>query len=316
MSRRNGVPPGTAATSAAVFGELLREHRDRAGLSQDKLASEIPCDRSLVARVEAGTRVPQQPFVVRCDALLETGGLLARLWARIDWYPPAEHPDWFKRRAAMDAEAVALRVFQTHVVHGLLQTEEYARALLSRFVRDPESIEERVAARMSRQRRFLLPGGPSLIVVLHESSLRNIVGGRSVMRGQCAHLLEVGSLANVRIQVAPCDNPALLLPDASMSLITMPDRHEWLYSESLELGHFNDDPAAIARHTQTYDVLRADALSAPDSAALVTEIMEGYSNHELPRPGRGDVGQKHIQRSQRRRLRRGGPRIHRRRPRP
>lgn len=313
MSRRNGVPPGTAATSAAVFGELLREHRDRAGLSQDKLASEIPCDRSLVARVEAGTRVPQQPFVVRCDALLETGGLLARLWARIDWYPPAEHPDWFKRRAAMDAEAVALRTYQTHFIAGLLQTEEYARALFSP-VPSGHDAQERASVRISRQQRFLLPDGPLLIVVLDESALRNIVGGAPVMRAQCAHLLAMGQRPNIRIQVAPSNRP-LARPATSLSLITLPGGHEWVYSESLDRGHFSNDPAVYARHARTYDVLRADAPSSGESAALISDFMEGYSENG-PRPQRGQVDKEQLQRSQRRRLRRGGPRIHRRRPRP
>lgn len=316
MSRRNGVPPGTAATSAAVFGELLREHRDRAGLSQDKLASEIPCDRSLVARVEAGTRVPQQPFVVRCDALLETGGLLARLWARIDWYPPAEHPDWFKRRAAMDAEAVALREFQTQVMPGLLQTEDYAWALFSRVIGDPAQVRERVAARLDRQLRFLETDGPLLIVVLDESALRNIVGGAPVMRAQYTHLLAMGQRPNIRIQVAPADRPYLVRPNSSMSLITLLDGHQCVYSESLDRGHFSDDPAVYSRHARTYDVLRADALSSGESAALITDFREGYSENGTPRPHRHDVDQEQLQRRQRRKLRRGGPRIHRRRPRP
>ncbi|MDJ0344321.1 Scr1 family TA system antitoxin-like transcriptional regulator [Streptomyces sp. H10-C2] len=130
MNRRNGRP-GSAATSGAVFGELVRDLREAAGMSQERLASRIPCDRSLIARVEAGTRVPQRSFAVSCDELLDTGGTLGRLWPRIDWHPDVAHPDWFKRRADMDAEAVGLREYQTQVIPGLLQTEDYARALFS-----------------------------------------------------------------------------------------------------------------------------------------------------------------------------------------
>jgi hypothetical protein len=246
---------------------------------------------------------------------LETDGLLHRLWARIDWYPVVEHPDWFKRRAAMDAIAVRLRLFQTQVVPGLLQTDAYARALFAWVEHDEDVVQERVAARMSRQRRFLDDDGPLLVAVFDESSLRRVVGGPAVMREQCAHLLTVGRLPNVRIQVAPFAFSHLNPPGTSMSLITLPDGQEWVYSESLDRGHFSEDPAVIARHARTYDVLRADALSARDSAAMIQNAMEGYGQDEELRPQHSGVAQEQPQRRQRRRLHRGSPRYPRRRPR-
>ncbi|MDF3288401.1 helix-turn-helix domain-containing protein [Streptomyces silvisoli] len=315
MSRRNGAG-GPAATSGALFGEVLRDARERAGWSQGDLAAKIPCDRSLITRVEAGTRVPQEDFAKTCDELLGTEGLLLRLWRRIDWYPTVEHPDWFKRRASMDAVAVALRVFQTQLVPGLLQTEAYARALFAQVESDEGVVEERVSARMSRQQRFLSDGGPLLVAVLGESCIRQVVGGAGVMREQCAHLLTVGKRPNVRIQVAPFQDGRLVLPRRPMSLIALPDGHEWLYSESLDRGHFSDDPAVIARHTRTYDLLRADALSVPESAAVIREAMEGYGNDDEQRPQRGSVAQEQLQRQQRRGLHRNSPRFPRRRPRP
>ena len=155
MSRRNADGgAGLSTTTAAVFGEVLKHFREAALLTQDGLARKIPCDRSHVARVESGTRVPQDTFAKKCDELLGTGGVLLRLWGRIDWYPQVEHPDWFRRRAEMDEVAVALREYQERLVPGLLQTEDYARALFSR-VASGDEVEERVRARLSRQRRFL-----------------------------------------------------------------------------------------------------------------------------------------------------------------
>lgn len=315
MSRRNATG-GTAVTTAAVFGEVLKHHREAAGLTQEALARKIHCDRSHVARVEAGTRVPQDTFAKACDELLCTGGVLLRLWTRIDWYPEVEHPDWFERRAEMDAEAIALRAYHTQVMPGLLQTDDYAWSLFSRRHTSREEVEERVRARLSRQQRFLAPDGPLYLVVLDESCLRNAVGSTTVMRDQCAHLLSVGQRPNIRVQVAPADLPRLVRPNTSMSLIKLSDGHEWVYSESLDRGHFNDDPAIYASHSQTYDVLRADALSARESAALISEVMEGYEQHEQARSQLGNVDQEQLQRRQRRRLRRGGPRYPRRRSRP
>ncbi|MGW0614398.1 helix-turn-helix domain-containing protein [Streptomyces sp. NPDC002788] len=313
MSRRNGGESG--ASTAAVFGEVLRHFREAALLTQESLARQIPCDRSHVARVEAGTRVPQDTFAKACDELLGTGGVLARLWSRIDWYPQVEHPDWFRRRAEMDEVAVALREYQERVIPGLLQTADYARSLFSRLV-SGEELEERVRARLSRQQRFLAEGGPLYIVVLDESCLRNVVGSPGLMRDQCEHLLSVGRRPNIRIQVAPAARLGLVRPSGSMSLIKLPDGHEWVYSESLDRGHFNDDPALSARHSQTYDVLRADALSAPESAALISDVMERYEHREQARTQHGGVDQEHLQRRQRRQLHRSSPRFPRNRARP
>ncbi|MGW1276152.1 helix-turn-helix domain-containing protein [Streptomyces tsukubensis] len=305
MGRRHDNS-GATATSAALFGELLRHHRERANLSQEQLAARIPCDRSLVTRVEAGTRVPQLPFVTRCDELLGADGMLVSLWSRVNWYPHVDHPDWFRRRAEMEAEATALREFQTQEVPGLLQTPGYAHALFSQVLNETAA-QERVAARMSRQQRFLAPDGPLLIVVLDESALRNLVGDAAVMRGQCAHLLAMGRRPNIRIHVAPA-GARLVRPANSLSLITLPDGHQWVYSESLDRGHFDSDPSIYARHVRTYDVLRADALSAHESAAFISDFAEGYWADGTA-SGHWDMGQEQLQRQQRRQLRRGGPRI-------
>ncbi|MDQ0750421.1 transcriptional regulator with XRE-family HTH domain [Streptomyces africanus] len=314
MSRRNGGAESGAST-AAVFGEVLRHFREAALLTQEALARQIPCDRSHVARVEAGTRVPQEGFAKKCDELLGTGGVLLRLWGRIDWYPQVEHPDWFRRRAEMDEEAVALREYQERVIPGLLQTADYARALFSRRGADTEEVDSRVRARLSRQQRFLADGGPLYVVILDESCLRNGVGSPEVMREQCAHLLAVGQRRNIRIQVAPADAFGLVRPRGSMSLIELADER-WVYSESLDRGHFNNDPAVYQRHSQTYDVLRADIPSARESAALISDAMEGYEHHEPVRTLRGALDQEQLQRRQRRQLRGNSPRFPRHRPRP
>lgn len=314
MSRRN-AEGGTGASTAAVFGEVLKHFREAAGLTQAGLAAQIPCDRSHVARIEAGTRVPQDTFAKQCDELLGTGGVLLRLWAKINWYPEVEHPDWFERRAEMDAKVVDLRAYQERVIPGLLQTPDYAWALFSR-VMGGDKAEDRVRARLSRQQRFLTDGGPLFVALLDESCLRNMVGSATVMRDQCAHLLEAGRRPNVRIQVVPSYLPGVIRPNSSMSLIELPDGHRWVYSESLDRGHFNDDPAGFRRHSQAYDVLRADIPSARESAALISDVMEGYGQHGQAPAQRGDLDQEQLQRRQRRRLHRSSPRFPRRRPRP
>ncbi|GAQ66191.1 helix-turn-helix domain-containing protein [Streptomyces scabiei] len=313
MTRRNAEGAGGAGSSA-LFGEVLRHYREAALLTQEALAREVPCDRSQVAKVEAGTRVPSEQLAKRCDEVLDTGGVLARIWAKVDWYPAVQHPDWFERRVEMEAVAVALRQYQERVVPGLLQTPEYAHALFSQAFTGDE-VAERVRARMSRQPRFLSDDGPLFIVILDESCLRYGVGNPEIMRDQCAHLLRVGQRPNIRIQVAPADRFGLRRPRQSMALIELPDER-WLYSESLDHSYFNNEPAAYARYSRTYDVLRADIPSARESAALISDVMKGYEHHAQVRVEQGDLDQEQPQRRERGRLHRNRPRYPRPRPRP
>ncbi|TQE15344.1 XRE family transcriptional regulator [Streptomyces ipomoeae] len=315
MTRRN-AEEGSGASTAVLFGEVLRHFREAALMTQEALAREIPCDRSHVAKVEAGTRVPHESFAKKCDEVLGTGGVLAKLWAKVDWYPQVAHPDWFRRRAEMDAVLVALRAYHERVVPGLLQTEDYARALFSSRVSDPDVVEERVRARLSRQRRFLDPQGPFYTVVLDESCLRNPMGNTAIMRDQCAHLLRVGQHPNIHLQVAPSGIYGLDRPSGSVSLITLPDGEQWVYAEALDRGHFSDDPAVFARHSRTYDVLRADAPSARESAALISDALKGYEQHAEGHAERGKLDQEQLQRPERRRLHRNRPRYPRHRPGP
>ncbi|MFF9779653.1 Scr1 family TA system antitoxin-like transcriptional regulator [Streptomyces sp. NPDC013978] len=313
MTRRN-ADGAVGGGSSVLFGEVLRHYREAALLTQEALAREIPCDRSQVAKIEAGTRVPSDQFAKRCDEVLGTGGVLARMWAKVDWYPAVQHPDWFERRVEMEAVAVGLREYQERLIPGLLQTADYARALFTRATAG-EEVEERVRARMSRQPRFLSDDGPLYVVVLDESCLRTAVGSPEIMRDQCAHLLAVGRRPNIRIQVAPATLFGVFRPRQSMSLIELPDER-WIYSESLDHSHFNNEPTAYARYSRTYDVLRADIPSARESAALISDAMEGYEQHGQQRAELGDLDQEQLQRRQRRQLRRSGPPYPRRRPRP
>jgi DNA-binding XRE family transcriptional regulator len=302
-------------TNAELFGELLRHYREEAFLSQDALAKQIPCDRSLVARVEAGTRVPQASFVKKCDEVLCTGGMLMRMWGRVDWYQQVEHPDWFQRWVGMEAKAVSMYQYQTMVVPGLLQTPGYARALLSRRA-SGELLENRVRARLGRQPRYLAEGGPMFVAVLDESCLRQAIGSPAVMRDQCAHLLSLGQLPNVRVQMAPAGRFDLTRPTRPVSLVTMPDGERWIYTESLSHGYFNNDPEVYAEQSRIYDVLRADTLSARESAALIGELMKEYGDDDPASAERGDLDQEQLQRRRRRAVPRIRPRVHLRSPRP
>ncbi|NJA55037.1 helix-turn-helix domain-containing protein [Streptomyces sp. NEAU-H3] len=289
--------------------------RTQAGVTQAELARALNVERSLVSKFESGDRVPDLKHAEDADAFLDAGGALVELWKETDWYPDVQHPDWFERRAEMDAEAMTIMEYSADSIPGLLQVSDYAQALFARAGLNDEEQDERVRARLSRQMSFLESEGPVLIVVIAESCLRTVVGSYEVMASQCGHLLEVGGRPNVWIQVIPEDSPATVRPKMSMSIISLPDGKTWVYSESLDMGHFSEDPKSIARHSRRYHAARAGALSASDSATLIREMMERYGGNDSPRRQPGAVVQEQLQRGRRRQLHRNRVRVPRPRPR-
>ncbi|KAB7834231.1 helix-turn-helix domain-containing protein [Streptomyces mobaraensis] len=305
MSARNAA--SSAPGGRRAFGQLLAHYRRAAGETQESLAPQILCERSVLSRIETGDRVPSEPLVKRCDAKLRTGGALYKLWRETDWYPDLAYPDWFQRRLNLEAKAVSVSEFTVQVIPGLLQSEEYVHALFSRDA-DPARRAQRIRTRLGRQERFLCSGGPLLIAVVDESALRNVVGSPRVMAVQCRFLLNVGKLPNVRVQVAPASNSNLMRPRTSMTLIRLPDGEEWAYYESLDRGHFSDDPAVVARYAQSYDVLRADCLSANDSAAFIRNALEEYGRGREGHYKRRVLGEEQPQPPRRHQLRGNRPR--------
>ncbi|MFD7452608.1 Scr1 family TA system antitoxin-like transcriptional regulator [Kitasatospora sp. NPDC059827] len=292
-----------------MFGEELKYAREAAGYTQGDVGKLLHCDRTVVSRTESGKRKPSVEEVGEFDRLYGSGDLLMRLYGRVDWDVSVEHPDWFQEQVDREAIAVGLRVYQDSVVHGLLQCRQYAHALFANGAAalGREEIEERVKARLSRQDRILVPGGPLLLVILDESAIRTVVGGPGVMRHQMEHLLRVAQLPNVLIQVAPFAHRRTFIKTA-MVLLELPDGQRSVYSESLEQGHLSDVPATVAKYQRRYDQLRVECPSERDSLRLIADALEGFRDEEQRARG-SRLEEEQLQRGRRRRLHRGGPRI-------
>ncbi|MCX5213725.1 Scr1 family TA system antitoxin-like transcriptional regulator [Kitasatospora sp. NBC_00240] len=286
MTRVPRSGPHLRSSAAALFGTLLRRTREARGMSQGELARQIPCSRPHLTRIENGSRVPQHDLVTVCDRILETGGELLEIWEEVDWYAQVDHPNWFQRFVLIEAKAASIQEYQTPWISGLLQTEAYARALIStgNAAGDHRLIDERVAARLARQHRLSGPDALQLTVILSEVTLRQNVGGAQVMHDQLRHLLRAGRQPNVTIQVAPFTLGERVQFGTSLILLTSPDGKTRAYSESLAHGRFVEDPQEVQRWQQRYDLLRAEALSAQDSARLIRSVMEGLLNMDSTIP--------------------------------
>ncbi|GAA1124120.1 MULTISPECIES: helix-turn-helix domain-containing protein [Kitasatospora] len=255
------------------FGSELRRFREASGLTQDRLGEVVNYTGSLVGLVETARRKPSREFTERCDAALGTDGALARIWPLLG--RPA-FPSWFRGFVELESTATSVATYQAQVVPGLLQTEEYAWAVIrkGRTGEPDEVVAELVAARMSRQTILDGPTPPLLWVVLDEAVLRRPVGGPAVMRHQLERLLDVARSPRVVMQVLPFAAGAHTALDGSMTLLSFTQGPDVAHLEGPYSGQLIDRPEDVARYTLAYHHLRADALSPDASLTAVETAME------------------------------------------
>ncbi|MGX1118961.1 transcriptional regulator with XRE-family HTH domain [Streptomyces ambofaciens] len=152
------------ASPLDYYGWELRRQREAHGLKQGQLGDIIFCTGSLVGQIETTRKVPTRDFSERVDAALGTDGLFSRL---IGLVLRSQLPTWFQPYAEMEAKAAYISTYQAQLVYGLLQTEEYARAVLATGM--PDDLEGLLAARMERQRILERERPPLAWVVLDEA---------------------------------------------------------------------------------------------------------------------------------------------------
>ncbi|MGW5848302.1 helix-turn-helix domain-containing protein [Streptomyces sp. NPDC055254] len=258
-----------SASPLDYYGFELRRLREAAGLKQAQLGDVIYCTGSLIGQVETTKRVPTRDFSERLDAALGTDGTFSRL---VGLVLRSVLPTWFQAYAEMEARAAFISTFQAQVVYGLLQTEAYARALLS--VEYQDGIDGIVAARMDRQRILTREIPPVLLVVLDEALLHRNVGGQKVMREQLAHLLSFVDRPWVQLQVMPFSAGEHAGMTGSFTLLRFDDDPDLFYTESYDSGHMTANSKVIRERSVGYARLQAAALSPRESAHLIARVLE------------------------------------------
>ncbi|MDX2295906.1 MULTISPECIES: helix-turn-helix domain-containing protein [Streptomyces] len=258
-----------SASPLDYYGSELRRLREDAGLSQSQLGEAIFCTGSLIGQIETAHKVPTREFSERIDAALMTGGFFSRL---VGLVLRSQLPSWFQEYAEMEAKAAYISTYQSQMVYGLLQTEAYARAVLS--VEQTDRLEELLAARMERQRILRREHPPVLCVVLDEAMLHREIGGPEVMRAQLEHLLSFMREPWVQIQILPNgvgEHPGLL---GSFNLLRFDKDPDLFYCESYDSGHMTVNSRVIRERSVGYARLQAMAASPQESAKLITSVME------------------------------------------
>jgi transcriptional regulator with XRE-family HTH domain len=258
-----------------VFAEELRTARIAGGLSQEQLGDRVNFSGSQVGMVEAERRVPSLDFARRCDEALATGGTLERLHELVR---TTGFMAWFRPYVEREAEATELRSWQCSVVDGLLQTPDYARALLSvRLGTSDDEVEQQVAARLARQDILSRPDPPLVWVILDEGVLRRPVGGPAVMLAQVEHLVNLADSRTVVVQILPTSVGSHDGLNGSFIIADFADAPSIVYLETALTGMIIEQREQVAAVRISYDGLRTEALPRAASTQLLKDVAKSWT---------------------------------------
>lgn len=269
------LDPG--ASPLAFFGSEVRRARTAAGMTLAELGALVPCDASTVSRIEAGEREPTGRFAAVCDeAFAQMGGWFMRYYkGSRTWNGP--YPPWFRDWVEAEQRATVVRWWEPLLIPGLLQTPEYARAVLGWGPDNRGDVEAKVAARIERQGILDREVPAELWMLLDQSVLSRCVGSADTMRGQIKHLEEISALPHVTIQVVPESAGAYGGLSGAFAIAISASSDTVVYVETGVQGMTVHEPKMIARATFVFDHLRAEALPRAQTLELLTRAGERWN---------------------------------------
>jgi transcriptional regulator with XRE-family HTH domain len=265
-----------SANPLAFYAAELRRLRGIAGMTQEQLAEATTWSAALVAAIETCRRIPSDVFSESADKALGTDGILSRLQALV---AQSSVLPWFRDLVEVERRATEIRIYETYVIPGLLQTEDYARSVISatRPVLAAEEIDRAVALRMTRQEALYREDeAPRLWAILDESVLYRVNGPGKVMLAQLHALLAASKQPNVVVQVIPNSEGSTAAGGRNFILLTLRSEPAVAYLEDIRSARYLRKPDDVSQYALTYDHLRSNALSDVKSAALIREAARSY----------------------------------------
>jgi transcriptional regulator with XRE-family HTH domain len=264
-----------------VFGAMLRYYRSKAGMSQEQLGTLAYCSGDTVGKVEMGQRTPSYELAAACDAVpeLNTGGALTELRKQLNnMLKVRADPGWFQEWSRKESEATSLRWYEPLLIPGLLQTEQYARAVIRTRPGDTdEHIDQMVAARMARQMILTGEQPPMMWIVIDEGVLRRPIGSAEIMHDQLRHIVEMIQRPNIVLQVVSAATGAYEGLRGPFILATFAGgAQDVAYQDGAMFWQFIEDEADIAVVAATWDAIKSDAQPRGASLELVKEAAEKW----------------------------------------
>jgi transcriptional regulator with XRE-family HTH domain len=274
-----------------LLGSQLRELRERRGITREAAGFEIRASESKISRMELGRVGFKERDVGDLLTLYgvvdeqERSALLALLReANIPgwWHRYSDLlPHWFQSYLGLEAAASLVRTYEVQFVPGLLQTPDYARAviLLAHADASSEEIERRINLRMDRQRQFARSDASQLWAVLDEAVLRRPIGGTKVMRAQLESLVEAGSRPNVRLQIIPFDAGGHAAAGGGFVILRFRDEDlpDVVYIEHLTSAVYLDKREDLDQYALTMDRLSVDAEPPRRTREILQKTLDAYS---------------------------------------
>jgi hypothetical protein len=261
---------------ATHFGRQMRKERLARGWSLREFSAHTGINIGHASRIENGKRPPTEKVATACDAAFpeRRGWFLEYYMEMRGWSEvPAAFRDW----SELEDKAASLRVWMPGIMHGLLQTEDYAAALISTLPGVPrETVAARVAGRMDRQRRVLLRDDPPRAwFIVDELSLYREVGSRQVMAAQLNRLREAAAMQTLTLQVLPA-----VAHCANASEFIIADRAA--YAEHVAGGYVFTDDETVAALAVRFDTLRGECYRVSESTALLERLERAWATGGSP----------------------------------
>jgi hypothetical protein len=282
--------PGDAPTAVRILvGAHLRRLREKRGLARIEAGESIRSSESKISRMELGRVGFKERDVVDLLTLYgeddeqEREALLVRVREANapSWWRSYSDimPNWFPRYLGLEATAKLIRTYEAQFVPGLLQTEEYARAIVpfAPGVRHQDEIARRVRLRLERQQVLTRPDPPKLWVVMDEAALRRPVGGARVMRDQLEALIAiVTKMPHVRLQVLPLTAGAHVAAGGSFTILRFPqqDLPDVVYLEHLTSAMYLDKHEDVDFYFDTVNRLFVEAAPLSDTIRILNGLIE------------------------------------------
>ncbi|MEU6588425.1 helix-turn-helix transcriptional regulator [Streptomyces sp. NPDC046881] len=268
-----GLEDDEAGAVMRTVSRQLKLWREAAGLTQAEFGAAIGYGEELVSSVERGRRIPRPEYLDGADEVLGAGGKIAALKQDV---AEVRYPKKVRDLKKLEADAVELCAYNNSVVHGLLQTKEYAQAVFS--ARRPpftaEELDQRLAARVARQEIVNeTVARPVFSFVQCESTLRRPIGGRTVMRAQLERLLAVAEFRNVDLQVLPLGREQNSGLAGSFRLLRLKDGTTVGHVEVQHISRVIVDPKEVQLLDMRYGIIRAQALDPRESTVLIEKVL-------------------------------------------
>ncbi|MET7981370.1 MULTISPECIES: helix-turn-helix transcriptional regulator [unclassified Streptomyces] len=271
------------------LGQELRRLRELKGMTAEEVAERLLVSQSKISRLENGRRSISQRDVrdlcgvyeVEDHRIVDSLMQMAKDSRQQGWWHSfGDIP--YSVYIGLETDAASLRVYDPQVVPGLLQTRQYAEALIAGALPEtaPADIDKRVQVRMKRQERISAPDNPlRLWTVLDESALRRAVGNRSLMREQLEHLVEQSQLPHVTVQVIPFDMGAHPGLNGQYAILEFPDAADSsvVYIEGVTSDLYLEKANDVQKYSVMYEHLRAQALNVEQSRQFIADIAKEYA---------------------------------------